>query len=315
MLKAALLAGVLSLAVPLAAAPMEVLPSGHPIAEVSLDGSKPLRFVIDTAATSTSVLPKLRAAMPGSMKVAGSQNLSGAGGQTQIETLTLGRLAVDGRMFEGLKAFALPPSPVDALGVDGVLGTDVIARYVLEMDMPGRSWRMVDRTTPEMLRGMHAPVPFKLDEGLTPLLGVTINGVFIPAVLDTGAKGTIINWAAARLLGITPETPGLKRASALKGVTSQALDSVIHRVDALQIGDFRQLNFDVRIADLPVFNVLGFQNGAPAMILGIDALANRRFIIDHPARTLHIARVEETGHNRIDTIRPRPMRTHDEPKG
>jgi predicted aspartyl protease len=266
---------------------------------VTLDGSKPLRFVIDTAATSTSVLPRLRAAMPGSMKVAGSQSLNGAAGQTQIQTLTLGQLAVDGRTFKGLEAFALPPSPVDALGVDGVLGTDVIARYVVEMDIPGRSWRMVDRTTPEMLRGMHAPVPITLDEGLTPLLSVTIDGVAIPAVLDTGAKGTIINWAAARLLGVTLATRGLKRASALKGVTSQAMPSVVHKLEALEIGDARWLNFNVRIADLPVFHVLGFENGAPAMILGIDALADRRFIIDHPKRSLHIAPVEEAGGRKV----------------
>jgi predicted aspartyl protease len=287
------LAAALSLAAPLAAAPMEVLPSGHPVAEVTIDGSKPLRFVIDTAATSTSVLPKLRAALPRSMKAAGSRNLNGAAGQTHVETLTLGRLAVDGHTFEGLVAFALPPSPVDALGVDGVLGTDVIARYVVEMDMPGRTWRMVDRATSDMLRGMHAPVPFRLDEGLTPLLSVTIDGVAIPAVLDTGAKGTIINWAAARLLAITPATPGLKQAGKIKGVTSQASPSVIHTLDALQIGEARKPKFDVRIADLPVFSVLGFASGAPAMILGIDALADRRFVIDHPARKLYIARTDE----------------------
>jgi predicted aspartyl protease len=294
MLKSGFLFGALMMAAPLSAAPMEVLPSGHPIAEVTLDGSKPLRFIIDTAATSTSVLPRLRAAMPGSMKAAGAQDLNGASGQTQIETLTLGRLTVEGRTFTGLRAFALPPSPVDELGVDGVLGADVIARYAVEMDMPGRRWRMTDRPTRAMLKGMLPPVPLTLDEGLTPHLSVTLNGVIVPAILDTGAKGTIMNWAAARLTGLSPETPGLTYGGNIQGVTSHGLRSVVHDYE-LGVGKARKARFSVRIADLPVFTTLGFAEGAPAMILGIDALADRRFIIDHPGKRLYISSLSVGG--------------------
>jgi hypothetical protein len=41
--------------------PLEVLPSGHPVVRVSIDGAEPKRFVIDTAASSTTIMPKLRA--------------------------------------------------------------------------------------------------------------------------------------------------------------------------------------------------------------------------------------------------------------
>ena len=280
----------LALAAPLAAAPMEVLPSGHPIAEVSLDGSKPLRFIIDTAASSTSVLPKLRAAMPGSMKAGGSQSLSGAAGQTQIETLTLGRMTVDGRSFDGLKAFALPPSSVDDLGVDGVLGADVIARYTIELDMPRRTWRMTEAPTPAMMKGMLPPVPIALDEALTPRLAVHVDGTPIPAILDTGAKGSIMNWAAARLLGLTPGSSGLVKASAVKGVTVHGTPSVIATFRELRIGAARKPKVSLRIADLPVFGSLGFADGKPAMIVGIDMLADRRFVIDHPGKRLFLSK-------------------------
>lgn len=283
------LVAALGLAAPLAAAPMEVLPSGHPIAEVSIDGSKELRFIIDTAASSTSVLPRLRAAMPGSLRAAGSQNLNGAAGQTQIETLSLGRLTVDGRDFEGLKVFALPPSPVDELGVDGVLGADVIARYAVEMDMPGRAWRMADAPTAAMLENTLPPVPITLDEALTPRLTIHLDGVAIPAILDTGAKGTILNWAAAGLLGLTPESPGLVKASHVKGVTTHGTASVTATFREFRIGGMRRHGHTLRIADLPVFAALGFAEGQPAIIVGIDALADRRFVIDHPGGRLFIA--------------------------
>ena len=290
MLRTIFATGALMLAAPLPAAPMEVLPSGHPIAQVRLDGSKPLRFVIDTAASSTSILPRLRAAMPGSMVASGSQNLDGAAGKTQIETLTLKKLTVDGRSFEGLKAFALPPSPVDELGVDGVLGADIIARFAVEIDMPGRHWRMTETPTPAMLKDMLPAVPITLDEALTPRLTVHLDGTAVPAILDTGAKGTIMNWAAARLLGITPDSPGLVKATTVKGVTAHGTASVTKRFRELRIGEASKTDATLRIADLPVFSALGFAEGQPALILGIDMLADRRIVIDHPGKRLFLSK-------------------------
>lgn len=295
MIRTLLATAAFALATPLAAAPMEVLPSGHPIAQVSLDGSTPLRFIIDTAASNTAVLPRLRAAMPGAMKAAGSQSLDGAAGRTQIETLTLDRLAVDGRRFDGLTAFALPPSPVDKLGVDGVLGADVIARFAVEMDMPGRSWRMAEAATPAMLKDMFPPVPITLDESLLPHLTVHLDGTAIPAVLDTGAQGSIMNWAAARRLGLTPDSPGLVKANAVKGVTTHGTPSVTATFRELRIGAAAKSDIKLRIADLPVFAVLGFADDQPAMILGIDMLADRRFVIDHPGKRLFVSAATKSG--------------------
>ena len=278
-----------ALAAPVEAAPMEVLPSGHPIAEVSIRGSQKLRFIIDTAASSTSILPRLRAAMADTLKTVGNQSLSGAAGQTEITTLAIERLSVDGREFQKLTAFALPPSPVDDLGVDGVLGADVIARFAVEMDMPGRSWQLAESATPAMLEGMLPAVPITLDEALTPRLSVEIEGVSVPAILDTGAKGTIMNWAAARSIGLTPDSKRIASASQVQGVTTHGTNSGIATFDDFRIGAMRKTGVSLRIADLPVFGALGFKDGEPAIIIGIDALADRRFVIDHPGKRLFIS--------------------------
>jgi predicted aspartyl protease len=278
----------LLLAAPAAAAPMAVLPTGHPVAEVRIDGHGPYRFVIDTAATNTSVLPRLRAALPDLLKTDGRQDLSGAAGATTIETLTLGRLDVDGRSVSGLKAFSIPPSPVDALEVDGVLGADVIADYAVEMDMKGKSWRMADTVTPAMTQGMHAPVPLTLDDGRAPRLTAIVDGVAIPALLDTGARATIMNWQAARLLGLDPASAGLEAGGTLQGVTEHGTKSLSKVFAELRLGEAKTAAPKIRIADLPVFEVLGMADG-PAMIVGIDMLADRRFVIDHPGLRLFIS--------------------------
>jgi hypothetical protein len=103
-----------------------------------------------------------------------------------------------------------------------------------------------------------------------------------------------MNWAAARLTGLSPETPGLTYGGNIQGVTSHGLRSVLHDYE-LGVGKARKARFSVRIADLPVFTTLGFTEGAPAMILGIDALADRRFIIDHPGKRLYISSLSVGG--------------------
>ena len=48
---------------------LEVLPSGHPVVLVGIDESAPKRFVLDTAASMTTIMPKLRADLPGIVAV------------------------------------------------------------------------------------------------------------------------------------------------------------------------------------------------------------------------------------------------------
>ena len=280
---------LLAAATPAFAAPMEVLPSGHPVGEVDIAGAGSKRFIIDTAASRTAILPRLRAAMSGVAARPAAQPLNGAAGQTRIDLLTLDRISIDGRTSHQVEAVVLPPSPVDALGVDGVLGTDLFGRSVVEMDMPGRRWDIHGQSSPELVAGLLAPVPIWLDDQLTARVEVRIDGVAVQAVLDTGARGTIMNWAAAKLLGLTPETPGLTAATPVKGVSQHGTRSFAATFGSLAIGEASVARPALRIADLPVFAVLGFKPDEPALILGIDMLADRRFVVDYPAKQLHIS--------------------------
>ena len=251
------LASALLSATPTATSPLEVLPSGHPVVEVSIDGSAPRRFVIDTAASTTTILPQLRKQMPGLIAKKDTQPLNGASGATAVEMSKIGRLAVDGRSFSNIDMILLPPSPVDGLGVDGILGADLIADFAVEMDMPGRRWRMTPQSDAKMLERLTASVPFVLDN--------------------------------ARAIGISPEAPGVVSASEVKGASSHATASVKTRLASLAMGTAVVTTPEVRIADLSVFQVIGFKTDQPAVILGIDMFANRRFVIDHPGGRLYIA--------------------------
>ncbi|OGT54947.1 MAG: hypothetical protein A3E01_11740 [Gammaproteobacteria bacterium RIFCSPHIGHO2_12_FULL_63_22] len=269
--------------------PLEILPSGHPVVQVSVDGSAPKRFVIDTAASSTTIMPKLRTEMPGLITKLSDIPLNGAAGRSDVETTVVGQVQVAGHVFRSPELMLLPPGPTDHLGVDGILGADIIADFAVELDMPGGRWRMTPKLEVGMLDGLTSSVPFTLDDMRAPRLTVRLNGVEVPAILDTGARGTIINWAAAKAIGLSPDSPGLAKASDIKGATNHATASVQASVDVLTIGEARVEGRKVRIADLSVFKVLGFTLEQPAVILGIDMFADRRFVIDHPGLRLHIS--------------------------
>ena len=269
--------------------PLEILPSGHPVVQVSVDGSAPKRFVIDTAASGTTIMPKLRAEMPGLITKLSDIPLNGAAGRSDVETTVVGQVQVAGHAFRSPELMLLPPGPTDHLGVDGILGADIIADFAVELDMPGGRWRMTPKLEVGMLDGLTSSVPFTLDDMRAPRLTVRLNGVEVPTILDTGARGTIINWAAAKAIGLSPDSPGLAKASDIKGATNHATASVQASVDVLTIGEARVEGRKVRIADLSVFKVLGFTLEQPAVILGIDMFADRRFVIDHPGLRLHIS--------------------------
>lgn len=122
-----------------------------------------------------------------------------------------------------------------------------------------------------------------------------IDGVPVPAVVDTGARDSIINWAAARSLGLSPTSPGLRQGAAVRGATAHATASMSATFAKISIGEAGFRDRDVRIADLPVFGILGFKPDQPAMILGIDLFAKSPLVVDYPGSRLFVSRERSAG--------------------
>jgi predicted aspartyl protease len=277
-------------AAPLAAEPLEILPSGHIVGRVQLDGKGPYRFVIDTGASNTNLTSALRAERPDLPRAQAAQTLNGASGATETELVKIRSLGTQGRTFGELQAFVLPRGPMDELGVDGVLGADVISHQVLEVDVPGKRWKLADQASAAMLKDMLKPVAFQLDSARMPRLTVMVDGKPIPALLDTGARGTFLNWAAARALGYSENDPRLVVGGTAKGATGNGGTALrATTASSVHIGGYQWQGAKLRIADLPIFKVIGLGEG-PAMILGIDALSARRFVVDNKGSRLFIAR-------------------------
>ncbi|WP_114228489.1 MULTISPECIES: aspartyl protease family protein [Sphingomonas] len=65
---------------------------------------------------------------------------------------------------------------------------------------------------------------------------VTLNGVRLKAVFDTGAPLSAITMAAARRAGVTPTSPGVKAAGFTSGLGTRTLRTWLGQFDKLEIG-------------------------------------------------------------------------------
>jgi hypothetical protein len=214
----------------------------------------------------------------------------GAGGSRKIQRYLLPRLSVAGVDAGQLLVAGLPDGVKHGDEVMGVLGRDVMGRYMVEFDLvSNRLGLHKPGALPASTRGWNA-VPIRLmpQVGLV-MLDVTVEGTSVTAVLDTGARKSFMNWRAARAAGVTPGSKGMQAASRASGVTGHAFQYHTRQFQGIGIGATTFRPSALAISDLPVFAPMGMDK-APSMIVGLDLMGDRRFIVDYPGMRLLIER-------------------------
>lgn len=262
---------------------------GHLVTQVQIDGHGEQLFVVDTGASASAVYAHARTRM-GLAPEPGSQiEMHGAGGSQTIQRYRLPRLSVAGVQADRLLVSGLPDGIQHGEEVMGVLGRDVLGRYLVEFDLSSERIGLYrPGHLPVSTRGWNeVPIRLMPRVGLV-MLDVMVGDTRITAVLDTGARKSFMNWHAARAAGVdSKEKLGKKKAAG--GVTQHSVPYSLRTFDAIAIGATRFPASALAISDLPVFAPIGMDQ-APAMIVGLDLLGGRRFIIDYPARRLLIER-------------------------
>lgn len=278
-------AWILLLAAPALAGPLTLLPTGHWATPVRVNGEGPFEFVVDTAAATSAVFPNVRERLA----LAGSGRrvqVNGASGRQSFELFRLDSLELDGRIGRDLAAIGLDSIPEDRRS-GGLVGADMLSRFVAEFDMPGGELRLHDPGT--RLAGDWQIVPLTIGRSRFAALEGRLDGRPIVMVLDTGARRTIVNWIAAAQAGVAPESADLRPSEPVRGATNHYTKAVNRDFRSLTAGPVTLGADAIHIADLAVFEQLGLGD-RPAMILGIDRLRALRFAIDYPARRLMVER-------------------------
>jgi membrane-associated protease RseP (regulator of RpoE activity) len=228
--------------------PFELV-SRHIMVKVKINGSRPLSFVFDTGDKVGIVDSEVAKEL--GLKLEGQVHVGGAGADTLpgsfVKEATWSLL--------GLEGFSQPVSLTLPLGrmasrfghdFDGIIGSDFIRQYVVEVDYQNRVLRLHDKdkftyagagdSVPIQLNSMGYPL---LDGEVTPTSGESIKGKF---VLDLGSSGSLVLMSPIvtqhNLLG-----NGLKtiKAIGVGGAGGQS-NGQIGRVRSLQIGKFTIAN-------------------------------------------------------------------------
>jgi hypothetical protein len=267
----------------------------HLILAVSIDGSEPLNFVLDSGAAATVILEsrltnKLDLEMGGELPVSGV----GTGPDPVAYIVSVNDLELGEIHIEGLSLVYLPLESVpffedlDEVYFDGVIGAQFFDRFVVEIDY---DQQLISFSEPDSARAQIAQeagkwqelpleiaggVPYLTTSVITPA-GETIS---VKLLVDTGYRGP---------LSLTPETHMQIDApddyySALAQGLSGDVETKVGITESLSVGD-------VRLVDLPVsYSLAGGEsdNGSNGL-LGNEVLRRFNQIFDYPNERLFVS--------------------------
>jgi predicted aspartyl protease len=215
---------------------------------VSVNNSKPLKFIFDTGASHT-VISSARAAELG-LKSEGEVSGTATGGAIHGSYVKGVSLSVQGAEVSNQLIASLPFPTVPGFEFDGVIGYDFINEFVVEIDYLKKILNLYNPRT-YIYKGRGGIIPLAL-AGRTPLARTTImleKGRSVNAVLeiDTGADGTLVIHSPfvkkhGLLSAITDTT-----ASAGRGAGGEQ-KRIVARVKAVRLGRFVFNNPPVALA-------------------------------------------------------------------
>jgi predicted aspartyl protease len=239
---------------------------GHVLVPVSVNGAPARPFAVDTAA-SQSVLDSgafagFGGGDPQSPPAHGAHGSFAARG-VAVESLALWQSEQRGTVAALMKISDLTRGQEPDFV--GILGLPFLGRYVVDIDYPARRLVLHERAGGAAaceICAADGAIPLTPLNGGLPGVPVTVNGIAMKALLDTGASRTILNERAVAALGLAEAGTGEAFAQA-----------------AIAVGGGTPRQHAVSHFALPVFRTLGLAD-EPALILGIDYLSAGRLALD-----------------------------------
>lgn len=254
--------------------------TGHIMVPARIDGKGPYPFMLDTGADETGVYAWF--ALAHALPKGHMSKLSGAVG-TQTETTTMiDTLSVDSRTIRQIQADTIT-NRADGVKIAGIMGVDLMGGYLTVLDTGcGTAALLPLDTDPAKAAGSH---PVFLDaggvkDGKQLTFPVTINGVAGVAILDTGARSTMVNIRFAKAAGADITSPAFTRGAAVRGATTQSVTSRTGPIGTIRFAGITRSDVTARVVDLPVFADMGLSD-RPTVNIGMDMLRDLRLTVDY----------------------------------
>lgn len=250
---------------------------------VTLVGSGPYRFLVDTGADRTVVSRQLAERLK--LRSGRSANLHSVTGISSVGTAAVPHLQISQRSIRGVEAAVLEGQHI---GADGVLGTDsLIAQNVLFDFRNGLlSITPTARRAPRDEEGTIV-VEARRRNGRLIITEAEANDRPLSVVIDTGAELTIGNEALRQmLLGRRQLSPN--GTIELQSVTGAVLKGDYLTLKELKLGGVTLHDLNIVFADAHSFRQMGLEK-KPALLLGMNAMrAFDKVSIDFARKKLRV---------------------------
>lgn len=248
---------------------------GRPVMTVQINGRGPFPMVVDTAA-QTSLMSRALAEELALKPLPGGIAVNGATGGGQSRLYPVDRLT--NGLIDVRRVALVELSNAGVTNARGILGMEHFIGRKLVIDRSGQRIAVAPSAP--------AGPGFATVAGRANALGfveipLTLDGVRLPALVDSGAAVTIANTAALRLLGWAETDPRLSDGGEIRGAAAAGQKIRIARIAKLSIGRIVLSNVPVMIST--------DDDPTPSVILGDDILnLFPGYSVDFPRAELQI---------------------------
>ena len=272
---------------------------------VSLDGSGPYDFLVDTGADRSAVSRQIASHL---QLLKGRQaRLHSVTGAAFVETAKVSRLQVSNQIAPSIEVALLDKG---AMGADGIIGIDALRSQRVMFDFRAGTMTIAPSRVRPALQN-HDPntivVTGRLREGRLLLTKAKSGGRRIQVVVDTGSEMTIGNQALRDRLTARGQLRPVGQVD-LQSVTGGKIPGEIMALKKLEIGGVVLQDLLVVFADAHSFKQLDLDD-RPALLLGMNAMrAFDKVSIDFANRTLRLLMPEKSELGRVMVAQRGPAR-------
>jgi predicted aspartyl protease len=283
----------------IASADAELTPNDLLVVHTKIN-DQPVLMGIDTGA-AISVMFDGPAARLGLPRTPIKEFIYGVDGRMLSQQAEVRKLQIGGR-FRSHDDFPVSPSDAGNPDIVGLLGSDYLSNYDLEIDLADHEVNLFDQD--------HCPGKVVYwtnsynasDVHIDPITGeiriyVDLDGDRIGAVIDTGASQTALRLSAARgRFGLSSDSPGVERIGDSVGIGGQQMPLYRYGFKTLKFGDLTIHNpsvdlLSMRDGFMPLDTRVS-SSDMPDMLVGMSLLKHLRLYIAYGERRIYYTVVE-----------------------
>jgi len=242
---------------------------------VKVGGQGPYSFLVDTGSERTAISRQLAT----QLKLASGTpaRVHSVLGSETVATVNIPELGVGNRLLSVTDA---PTFEAQHIGAEGILGIDSLRSQRVVFDFKARAMSIAPDGFKERgrLDKETIVVRARSRKGRLILTSVTIDGINVDAIIDTGSQVSIGNLPLMRQLRRVSQNriehskvSAGNETAVMEAVTGQARSVEIARFQRLDLGGVALKDVTLAFASAQIFRELGYAK-RPAILLGIDAM-------------------------------------------